>query len=143
MPMDSGDICRHERFYRDAATGELKPKYLVFLAPTPGGDWVARLLTSQVNLRTEYPVCSLEHPCPSFYLGILGGPLPLKTWVDLRGLDDVDLLEVDRLIRLRVMARVATVPARELEPMLECAASADDTTRHQERALRNVLASLR
>jgi hypothetical protein len=27
--------------------------------------------------------------------------------------------------------------------MLECAASADDTTRHQERALRNVLASLR
>jgi hypothetical protein len=141
--MESGSIYRHERFYRDAATGELKPKYLVFLAPTTGEDWIARLLTSQSNLRTEDPLCSLEYPCPSFYLGIPGGPLPLKTWVDLRGLDDVDVLEVPRLVRLGVMARVAALPAHRLVPLLECAARADDTTRQQERALRDQLARMR
>lgn len=141
--MESGDIYRHERFYRDTVTGELKPKYLVFLAPTPGEDWIARLLTSQANLRTEDPLCSLQHPCPGFYLGILGGPLPLKTWVDLRGLEDMDLREVPRLTRLGVMARVAALPAHSLMPLLECAARADDTTRQQERALRDQLARLR
>lgn len=141
--MESGDIYRHERFYRDAVTGELKPKYLVFLAPTPGENWIARLLTSQANLRSENPLCSLEYPCPGFYLGVLGGPLPLKTWVDLRGLNDVDVLEVPRLIRLGVLTRAAALPAHSLVPLLECAARADDTTRQQERALRDQLARLR
>jgi hypothetical protein len=141
--MESGDIYRHERFYRDTVTGELKPKFLVFLAPTAGDDWVVRLLTSQVNLRTEDPPCSLEYPRPGFYLGILGGPLPLKTWVDLRGLDDVDLLEVPRLIRLGIMTRISALPAHMLVPLLECAAQADDTTRYQERALRDLLARMR
>jgi len=67
----------------------------------------------------------------------------LKTWVDLRGLDDVDLLEIPRLIALGVMTWVAALPAQKLLPLLGCAAQADDTTRQQERALRDQLAGLR
>lgn len=79
--MESGDIYRHERFYRDAVSGELKPKFLVFLAPTTGDHWVVRLLTSQANMRTEDPPCSLRYPYPGFFLGIIGGRLPYwESW---------------------------------------------------------------
>ena len=141
--MESGDIYRHERFYRDAATGELKPKFLVFLAPTPGEDWVTRLLTSQANMRAEDPACSLGYPYPGFFLGVIGNPLPLKTWVDLRWLADLDSLDVVRMTKLGVMRKVADLPVKALRPLLKCAAAADDSTRQQERALRDQLARLR
>lgn len=57
-----------------------------------GEDWVARLLTSRGNMRKETPPCSLENPYPGFFLGVIGDPLSLKTWVDLRWLADVDPL---------------------------------------------------
>lgn len=85
LAVESGDIYRHDRFYRDPVSGELKRKFLVFLALTPGEDWVARLLTSQINMRTENPACSLVFPYPGFFLGVVGNPLPLKSWVDLHG----------------------------------------------------------
>lgn len=140
--MDSGDIYRHERLYRDAVTGELKAKYLIFLAPTTGDGWVTRLLTSQTSLRTENPPCSLAYPRPGYFLGVPGAPLTLKTWVDLRELDDVDALEVPRLVKLGIMIRVMTLPSRVLVAVLECAAHALDTTRQQERALRDQLARM-
>lgn len=141
--MDPGDIYRHERFYRDATTGELKPKYLLFLSPATGESWVARLLTSEAHLRPEAPPCSLAYPRPGYFLGIPGGPLTLKTWVDLRELDDVDALEVPRLVKLGIMARVMALSSFMLAPVLECAAQAQDTTRQQERALRDQLARMR
>ena len=140
--MEPGDIYRHERFYRDAVSGELKPKFLVFLAPTPGEDWVTRLLTSQANMRTEDPACSLDYPYPGFFLGIIGGHLPLKSWVDLRWLADVDPLDVVRMTKMGIMARAATLSVSTLKGLLECAARADDTTRQQERTLRDQLARM-
>jgi hypothetical protein len=137
--VESGDIYRHDRFYRDLISSELKRKYLVFLAPTPSGDWVARLLTSQANLRGENPPCSLQPPYPGFFLGLIGGPLPLKTWVDLRALPDIDLLDVGRGIGSGIMAKVAELPANRLKPLIACAAAAEDTTSQQERALRDQL----
>jgi hypothetical protein len=141
--MDSGDIYRHERFYRDAVTGELKPKFLVFLAPMAGGDWVARLLTSQSNLRTEAPRCSLGRPCPGYFLGVPGGPLQLRTWVDLRALADIDMIDFTRLEARGIVSRVLPIRAPMLLDLLECTAGALDTTRAQEDAIRDQLARLR
>jgi len=90
-------------------------------------------------MRPENPPCSLVFPYPGFFLGVIGNPLPLKSWVDLRWLADVDLLDVIRMTRLEIMAKVATLPAGGLKRLLECAAAADDTTRQQERALRDPL----
>lgn len=141
--MEPGDIYRHDQFYRHLITGELERKFLVFLAPTPGDDWVARLLTSQANMRTEQPPCSLGYPYPGFFLGVLGQVLPLKTWVDLRGLPDIDPLSVTQLVRLGIMGSVMALPKASLKQLIECAAAAEDTTRQQERALRDQLARMR
>ena len=138
--MDSGDILCHDRFYRDSTTGQIKRKFLVFLAPTPGGDWVARLLTSQANLRVEVPICSHAHPYPGYYLGIPGGALTRKTWVNLRWLADFDFYDVVRLTKVGTMRKAAELRGSTLNQLLACAADAIDTTRQQERALRDQIA---
>jgi hypothetical protein len=111
----SGAIYRHEAFYRSAESGRLEPKYLVLLATLPSDDLVARLLTSRSYGRPEDPPCFHGRPYPSFYLGLLGGPLRAKSWVDLRV-----------LVRL-----------------LDCVAAAEDTTRLQEQTIRDELSRLR
>lgn len=141
--MQSGDIYRHDQFYRDSTTGELKPKYLVLLAPTPSQDWIARLLTSRANMRVETPQCSLENPYPGYFLGVPGPALPLKTWVDLRWMPDLDSLDAVRLVRLGILRMVMQLPERTMAGVLECAANADDTTRQQERSLRDQLGTIR
>ncbi len=93
-------------------------------------------------MRSEVPACSLGYPYPGFFLGVIGGHLPLKTWVDLRWLPDVDSLDVVRMTKLGIMARATTLSAGSLKGLLECAARADDTTRQQERALRDQLARM-
>ena len=69
--MDSGDIYRHDRFYRDPEFGELLAKYIVVLAPTRSGDWVARLLTSRENMRPRNPPCFHGDPYPGTLNSIL------------------------------------------------------------------------
>lgn len=140
--MHSGDIYRHDRFYRELATGELKRKYFIFLAPVTGGDWVVRLLTSRSNMRTENPPCSYANPYPGFFLGVVGDPLTRKSWVDLRAMEDVDAVEGTRLVQAGIMALVKILPPSKLRPLLECAAAASDTTTRQERAMRDELARL-
>jgi hypothetical protein len=73
--MESGAVYRHDRFYLDRETGELRAKFLLFLAPMRGGDWVARLLTSRENMRPRVPPCFLGDPYPGYYLGVPGPPL--------------------------------------------------------------------
>ncbi len=141
--MKPGEIYRHEAFYRSSETGELEAKYLVLLAALPAGDFVARLLTSRPHGRPESPACSHGHPYSSFYLGVLGGPLGAKSWVDLRYLDDFDELEFQRRLNSRRVVPVAALSKSTLLDLLDCAASAEDTTRLQERAIRDALASLR
>lgn len=141
--MQSGEIYRHDQFYRDSTTGELKPKYLVLLAPTPSNDWVARLLTSRANMRLEMPRCSLQYPYPGYFLGVPGMALPLKTWVDLRWMPDSDSLDAERLVRLGILQMVMELPKHTMASLLECVANADDTTRQQEKALRDQLGVIR
>jgi hypothetical protein len=141
--VQSGDIYRHEAFYRSAETGRLEPKYLVLLATLASGDWVARLLTSRPHGRPEQPACFHGRPYSSFYLGVLGGPLSAKSWVDLRYLEDFDEFEFRRRLKSTRIVSVMPLSKGALVQVLDCAAAAEDTTRLQERAIRDALANIR
>jgi hypothetical protein len=141
--MDSGDIYRHDRFYRDHEFGELLAKYIVFLAPTRSGDWVARLLTSRENMRPRIPPCFHGDPYPGYFLGVPGPPLTFDTWVDLRAFGDLDAPDVRELVARGVMRCVGRLPGATLTESIDCTAGAADTTVEQERALRDQLARLR
>lgn len=141
--MQPGQIYRHEAFYLSAETGRYEPKYFVVLALTPSGDAIARLLTSRAHGRPEQPPCYHGNPYPGFYLGVLGPPLGTKSWVDLRGLEDFDIGDLRRKQEQQRLKTITTVSDGTLASLLECAANADDTTRLQERCIRNQLASRR
>jgi len=139
----AGAIYRHEAFYRSAETGRLEPKYLVLLATLPSNDLVARLLTSRSHGRPETPNCYQGRPYASFYVGVLGGLLHTKSWVDLRYLDDFDGIEFNRRLGGGRIRPVTSLSQEVLVPLLDCVAGAEDTTRLQERAIRDELARLR
>ena len=141
--MSPGEIYRHEAFYIDPLTGELKPKYLLILASNVAADAVAALLTSRITGRAETPSCSHAAPYPSHYLGVLGGRLAAKSWVDLRGLLDIDIIDFDAVLKKGMVSLQMALPTVTLAAVLECAAAADDTTRWQEKHLRDVLSALR
>lgn len=136
-----GQIYRHDRFYRSEA-GEWKRKYLLVLASTPGGDVIYRLLTSRAHGRPTTPPCSHADPYPSFYLGHLGDPLTGNSWLDLRECEDYEGQAFVQEMRGGDLHPVATLPVKQLCPALDCTASADDTTRQQERCIRNARAAL-
>lgn len=134
--MAPGRVFRHEQFYLDRETGLLKPKYFLVLAVDSSGDCVARLLTSRAHGRREDPLCFHGAPYPGYFLGVPGQGLPLRTWVDLRPLEDFDGLEFQRLVARGLVSAVLDLPATTFIGVLDCAARADDTTRNQERAIR-------
>ena len=96
--MVPGRIYRHEQFYLDRDTGLLKPKYFLVLAVQSSGDCVARLLTSRAHGRPEQPPCFHGTPYPGYFLGIPGQGLGVRTWIDLRFLEDFDGLDFQRLV---------------------------------------------
>jgi len=140
-----GTVLHHSRFYFDTDTGEYRSKFLVLLAPMRGGDWVVRLLTSRyAGVRPEQPPCHHGDPYPSFYLGVLDpdNGLGRKSWLDLRRLGEADAADMSRSLEAGILTAVTTLSAELLKPALVCAAGADDTTRAQERALRDQVAVL-
>jgi len=141
--VQSGELYRHAAFYRSSETGQLEAKYLVVLATLPAGDLVARLLTSRPHARPEDPPCFHGRPYASFFLGVPGGQLSAKSRVDLRYLDDFDELEFQRRLNSRRIVPVMSLAKGVLAGLLDCAAGAEDTTRLQERAIRDALAKLR
>jgi len=141
--MDVGEICCHEQFYRDT-TGQLRAKYFLVLARTEQGDVIARLLTSRYReFRPVEPPCHHGDPYPGFFLGILGGVLTRETWLDLRQFDDLDVDAVAIGLRKGLIRPVMRLDSPRLRAAMECAAGADDTTRQQERRIRDALATLR
>jgi len=137
-----GQIYRHNRFYRDSV-GQWQTKYLVVLTGTPDGDVIFRLLTSRANGRPEKPPCYHGYPYPSFYLGYLGGELTAKSWLDLRRQNDYDGVSFAADLTVRDLSWVANLAKDILCQALDCAANADDTTRQQERLIRDQHAALR
>lgn len=140
MALQPGDICRHAAFYADD-TGEIKSKYLLVLAAPSGADVIARLITSRPHGRPETPPCYHGLPYGGYFLGIPGDPLTRKSWVDLRYLDDLDRASARADQARGVFVRVAALSHATLCAVIECVASADDTTRAQERVLRDTLAT--
>ena len=138
-----GSIYCDAAFYVDSESGELKSKYFLVLASPARSDILIRLLTSRyAGLRPENPPCFHGHPYAGFYVGVLGGELGAKSWVDLRGLQDFDRWDFARHEEEGRIRRIMELPLRQLRPVLECAANAEDTTRAQERLIRDVLAQL-
>lgn len=140
--MRPGDIHRDSAFYI-APTGELKAKYLLVLAALDGRDVVVRLLTSRPHGRPEAPPCFHGAPYAGYFLGIPGGELNRRTWVDLRPLDDLDPIACRGRHEKGLMTRVMTLDAATTANVIECVAGADDTTRAQEAMLRDTLSRLR
>jgi hypothetical protein len=137
----AGQIFRHERFYQDAS-GKWQTKYLLVLAATSGGDLIFRLLTSRAHGRAQAPPCHHGDPSPAFYLGILGNPLTKETWLDLRGQDDYEGSAFEADNAKGILKLVLTLPLATLCQALDCASGADDTTRQQERLMRDQRAAL-
>ena len=143
--LQPGNILRDPHFYLDTGTGEFKPKFIVVLAITRGKDVVWRLLTSQhAELRPEMPRCHHGNPYPGFYLGVLDPSIGLgkKSWLDLRGLEDADGIELVKSVVAGTVTVVGVLAADILRAAMECAAGANDTTQAQERAIRDQLAAL-
>ena len=131
-----GQIYRHSRFYRNSA-GFWQTKYLLVLAGTPGDDVIFRLLTSRAHGRPESPPCYHGDPYPGFYLGVLGGPLTTKSWLDLRGQDDYEGSAFATDCARGILKSVSSLLLAVLCQAMDCAANADDTTTQQERLLRD------
>lgn len=140
--MHPGEIHHHRHFYLDRETGEFRGKFLLTLATLPSGDLVARLLTSRPHGRPTSPPCYHGDPYPGFYLGVLGGPLRRESWLDLRGLNDFDADRVTREKSKGDLTFVMKLDSANLRQALDCAAAANDTTRLQERAMRDLAARL-
>ena len=140
--MRPGEIHVHRRFCVDPETRESRGKYLLALAILPGEDIVFRLLTSRQHGRPENPPCYHGDPYPGFFLGTPGAPLARSTWVDLRGIEDYDAGGAARDQTRGDLVRVMTLSAGLLRPVLDCVAAANDTTRLQERAIRDQMAAL-
>ncbi len=137
----AGTILHDPRFYADEKSGELKPKFLFVLATTRDGDVIWRLLTSRQRGRPEQPPCYHGDPCPGFYLGVIdtSAKLGKKSWLDLRGLEDGDGVDVARSLGAGKLTIAAAIRGATLYAAMECTAAADDTTRAQERAIRDAL----
>ncbi|MHB8448034.1 MAG: hypothetical protein ACYC7G_09135 [Rudaea sp.] len=138
--MRPAEIYRHSRFYADKSTGEFKTKYFLILAIVDGYV-VFRPLTSQP--RPEVPECHHGLPYPSFYLGVLGGGLGKKSWLDLTKRVDAELHDLRSLLEQGVIEHETALAKDVFMRALACAAGADDTDTAQEKAMRNLLATLR
>lgn len=143
MTPRAGCIYRHDAFYLSRANGKPRPKYLLVLAVSKGGDVVARLLTSRhAAQRPTSPPCFHGDPWPGFFLGVLGGNLVSSSWLDLRPLEDFRAEDFTVNLRLGTLRKVTELPARLLRSAMACVAAANDTTQQQAQDIHATLAEL-
>lgn len=141
--MRVGEIYHHADFYTDLTHGGMLSKYLVILALPEGGDVVMRLLTSQHgDVRPQQPPCYHGPPYPGFFLGVIGEPLTKNSWLDLRPFDDYDIDAFRGRLRKGLIQSVGVLDRVLLRAAMECAAGADDTSRAQERHIRDAMVTL-
>jgi hypothetical protein len=134
-----GQIFRHTHYYQDASGWHTK--YLLVLA-SDADNVVYRLLTSRAHARPEVPPCYHGDPYPGFYLGLLGGLLSAKSWLDLRRQDDYDHRQFVADHAAGWLTQETALPQPLLCQALDCAANADDTSNQQTRQMRDQRAAL-
>ena len=122
--------------------GAQRDKYILLMGQIPGGDWIVARTTSRAHGRPQEPRCHHGNPYPSFFLGKADGILPLDTWLVLDRLDDHDSLEFQVRVINGLVIEVGPIPSALFCDALACAAGADDTSRAQERAMKDLRAKL-
>lgn len=65
-----------------------------------------------------------------------------KTWVDLRGIEDYDGSSATGEQTRDILVRIMALDTSRFRAVLDCVAAANDTTRMQERAIRDQMAAL-
>lgn len=122
--------------------GGQKDKYVLLMGKTRGDDWILCRTTSQQHGRPQEPRCHHGNPYPSFFIDTAGGILPLPTWLALDRLDDHDADEFSKRVAAKRVESKGLIPQHLFCEALDCASRADDTTRAQENAMRDLRAEL-
>lgn len=122
--------------------GSQRNKYVLLMGQTPGGDWILARTTSRAYGRPQEPRCHHGNPYPSFYLDTASGILPLVSWLALDRLDDHDAEEFRIRLEAGQIQPAGAMPRTLFCEALACAASADDTRRVQEHAMKDLRAEL-
>ena len=136
-----GSIYHHSQFYRDQS-GQFKAKFFLVLAHSTSDEIVARLLTSKPHGRRKNPPCFHGLPYPGYYLGNLNGVMRHETWVDLRALEDFDGKALAEFEAESIVEPITELTRDRFIDVLDCAASAEDTTRYQESLIRDLRAKI-
>jgi hypothetical protein len=118
--------------------GNIRDKYVLLMGETRGGDWILARTTSKAHGRPQNPRCNHDNPYPSFYLDTAGGLLPLETWLVLDRLDDYDTISFSSELKAGAISLAGIIPPALFCQALDCAARADDTTREQEKTMKDL-----
>lgn len=131
-------------YFRDYVfpDGEQQHKYVLLMGKTKSDDWILARTTTKQNARPKDPACYLGYPYPGFYLDRAGDLLPLASWLVLNRLDDYDALDFVAQTTNGSVNLIGAFPPDLFCEALACAARADDTTREQDRVMRDLRVEL-
>lgn len=136
----TGEIWAHNCFYRDA-DNECKRKYILILY-SHESKIIFRVLTSQQNVRNHNLGCHHDEN-PSFYIDTLDGVLDKSTWVVLTKSNHntvYDEYDFQSFVGSNHVYKYKDQINKELlEQIIECCIGADDTTKGEERCLRDFI----
>lgn len=140
-----GQIWRDDCYYLNSKTGVCERKYVLVLGKDQrSGDLVTAVFTSTPNGLVERPACNVGPPRAGYFVGSPGGVLWKPTWVDFNSLQDLDVLDLNKLQSSARMSLVSQVlPASVFCAVLRCLLQCDDLTGRQARLIGDVAAQLR
>lgn len=122
--------------------GETKAKLFIILAESPAGDYIVARTTSNPQRKSRTYGCHNDEPDPNFAIPVTASVFPKDTWISLDYLLDLDVTKFKTRVASKQIEEKGMLPAQMLKDLIDCAASADDTTGKQSRYLRDTLASL-
>ncbi|CAB3847156.1 hypothetical protein LMG2828_01750 [Achromobacter piechaudii] len=138
-----GQIWRNERYYL-SDDGQWKPKFEVVLAQSPDSDDVlTACFTSKPHGLTDAPACCIGPQRFGYYVGLLGKPMELESWVDFKSVDYRDPFETNKwfkggFVKLSGLLLTNTV----LRDVLECLKQSDDLKKRQSNWIHSTLGKL-
>lgn len=122
--------------------GGQRDKFILLMGRTPSDDWILARTTTKPQGRSHNPPCYLGDPYPGFYIDKANGLLTQPTWVVLNRLDDYDARDFDSKVTRGEITLIGKFPLDTFCQLLDCAVRAQDITRIQERAMRDLRADL-
>lgn len=123
--------------------GGEKNKYVVIMGTTVYGDFVLGRTTTKENLRVRNPACDHTDPYPGFYLNRADGIFYRDSWLALDRLDDHEEDSFNHAVTQNSVSLVGVLSRSLLLDLLDCARTANDTTKAQDNAIANACSDLR